>query len=654
MSDDRVVSSLRGEDDVIPATIGLAVLPHPAPLPMPEQSLRHGRLRVSRQRTSPAAIGWRRFYLLSLTILTTAYATWVMIMGILPQGITILDICLIVLFIFLFAWISLSFASALAGFFCIVFGAGGKLGIDPQKPLPQLQTRTALLMPTYHEDPRRLIAGLQAMFESLAETGRLAHFDFFILSDSRQHAIALAEEREYLDLCQRLHADKQIFFRRRHDNSGRKAGNVADWVRRFGAAYPQMIVLDADSVMTGDAIVRLVAAMEQHSDVGVIQSVPTVVGGRTLFARMQQFSNRVYGPIVSYGVAWWHGAESNYWGHNAVIRTKAFADHAGLPELRGLRPFGGHVLSHDFVEAALLRRGGWAVHMVPYLQGSYEEGPPTLTDLLIRDRRWCQGNLQHLKVFHAAGLHWVSRMHMLVGIGHYFTAPLWGMMMLVGIAIPELGSGSTLVRKEVFSPMLYWHSRTDGQIFWIFIWSMAILLAPKAFGYLALLADRTGRQMCGGAQRMLISILCETVLSALMAPVVMYIQSRGVFEVLAGKDSGWDAQQRDVSVVSWRALRRRYAGLTCVGGFMGCLAYVVSPYFAAWMSPVIFGMVLSIPVVAVTSMGRIGDFCRRRGLFSIPEEVAPPAVLQRAVELRLAALDDDTWQRCSHPKYTVS
>lgn len=653
MSKRTAAVGLRG-DEVTPATIGLAVLPKLAPLPMPEQSLRHGRLRVPRQRTSPAAIVWRRFYLIALTTLSTTYASWAMIMVFLPQGVNILDICLIALFVLLFAWITLSFASALAGFFCIVFGAGGKLGIDPQRPLPQLQTRTALLMPTYHEDPRRLIAGLQAMYESLATTGQMDQFDFFILSDSRRHDIAQAEEREYTDLCRRLHGENHIFFRRRRDNSGRKAGNIADWVRNFGGAYLQMIVLDADSVMTGEAIVRLVAAMEQHKDVGLIQSLPAVVGGRTLFARMQQFSNRVYGPIVAYGVAWWHGAESNYWGHNAVIRTKAFADHAGLPSLRGLEPFGGHVLSHDFVEAALIRRGGWAVHMVPYLQGSYEEGPPTLTDLLIRDRRWCQGNLQHLNVFHAAGLHWVSRLHMLIGIGHYFTAPLWAMLMLVGIAIPELGSSGTLVSKEVFSPILYWHSRTDGQVFWIFIWSMAILLAPKIFGYLALLTDRSLRRMCGGAEKMLVSLLLETVLSALMAPVVMYIQSRGVFEVLAGKDSGWDAQQRDVEVVSWPALRRRYAGLTCVGLFIGALAYQVSPHFAAWMSPVITGMLLSIPVVAITSMGRLGDFCRRVGLFSIPEEVAPPTVLQRAVQLRLAALDDDAWHRCSRPTHRVS
>ena len=166
-------------------------------------------------------------------------------------------------------------------------------------------------------------------------------------------------------------------------------------MRRFGGAYPQMLILDADSLMTGDTIVRLAGAMERHPDVALIQTLPVIVNGNTLFARMQQFAGRVYGPVIAHGVAWWHGAESNYWGHNAIIRTRAFAAHAGLPELRGIKPFGGTVLSHDFVEAALLRRGGWALHMVPGLAGSYEEGPPSLTDMLVRDRRWCQGNLQH-------------------------------------------------------------------------------------------------------------------------------------------------------------------------------------------------------------------------------------------------------------------
>lgn len=617
---------------------GRAVLPSEAPLEMPEQSLREGELRVPHQRTSPPGMALRRFYLVGGTAAMTAVASWMMLNVMWPGGINVLEACLLVLFVPLFAWIAMSFASALAGFVTVVVGAGRKLGIDPDAPLPRLRTRTALLVPTYNEDPRRLLAGLRAIYESVVDTGQLDRFDFFVLSDTTKEPIGRAEEQVYAELCDAVGGHGRIFYRRRADNGGRKAGNIADWVRRFGAAYPQMLILDADSLMTGDTIVRLVDGMERNPDVGLIQTLPEVVNGRTLFARMQQFSGRVYGPVVAYGVAWWHGAESNYWGHNAVIRTQAFAENAGLPALPGRRPFGGHVLSHDFVEAALMRRGGWATHMVPYLSGSYEEGPPTLTDLLIRDRRWCQGNLQHAKIVAAPGLHWVSRMHMMIGIGHYFTAPMWAMLMLIGIAIPLLGQGALDLTAELpFSPLRYWHSRGDGGVMWVFVFTMAVLLSPKVLGYLALLVDRNERRACGGAVRALLSILIETLLAALMAPVVMYRQSRGVAEVLAGKDSGWDAQQRDDGKISWPALVQSYGGLTLFGLMVGWMAYEVSPALAAWMAPVIIGMVLSIPVVALTSLRSVGDALSRWGVFRIPEETAPPKVLVRATELRREA-----------------
>src|SRR3546814_12846470 len=222
----------------------------------------------------------------------------------------------------------------------------------------------------------------------------------------------------------------------RYDNHERRACNITGWGRLGGGAYPQLLIRGEDSRMTGETCVRLAGAMGGHDDGALIQTLPVIVNGNTLFARMQQCAARVYGPVIAYGVAWWHGAESNYWGHNAMIRTRAFAQCAGLPELRGVKPFAGTVLSHDFVEAALMRRGGWALHMVPSLGGSYEEGPPSLTDMLVRDRRWCQGNLQHGAVLPGKGLHWVRRWHLLTGIGPHFTRPIGAMAVWGGVAIP--------------------------------------------------------------------------------------------------------------------------------------------------------------------------------------------------------------------------
>ncbi|MET4616847.1 membrane glycosyltransferase [Stenotrophomonas sp. 2619] len=621
------------------ADAGQAILPAEVPMSMPEQSFRDGRLQVPRQRTAPRLMALRRFYILGGTGAMTLAATVMMWKVLAMNGISVLEACLLVLFVALFAWIALSFSGAVAGFLTAVFDRGYKLGIDPDQPLPVVHTRTALLMPTYNEDPRRLLAGLQAIYESVADTGQLAQFDFFVLSDTRREDIGRAEEQAFAALCDAVGGHDRLFYRRRGDNSGRKAGNIADWVRRFGGGYPQMLILDADSLMTGDTIVRLVAGMEHNPDVGLIQTLPAVIGGRTLFARMQQFGGRVYGPVIGRGVAWWHGAESNYWGHNAIIRTQAFAENAGLPALPGREPFGGHVLSHDFVEAALMRRGGWATHMVPYLKGSYEEGPPTLTDMLVRDRRWCQGNLQHAKVVGSKGLHWVSRMHMMIGIGHYFTAPMWGMLMLVGIAIPLFQGGIDFNEVLHLSPSLYWRHQDEEKVIRMFAITMVVLLTPKVLGYVAMLLDRVERRGCGGGIRALLSMLLETLLAALMAPVVMYVQSRGVAEVLAGKDSGWDAQQRDDGGISWPALIRGYGGLSVFGLFMGVLAYAVSPSLAAWMAPVVVGMVLAIPVVALTSSRSAGTLMHRLRLMEIPEETAPPKVLVRAAELRRAAAE---------------
>ena len=618
---------------------GRSVLPAETPLGMPEQSFTDGRLQVSRQRTAPRMIALRRFYVFGGTAAMTVAATAMMWKVLAVNGVTVLEGCLLLLFVALFAWIALSFAGALAGFLTAVFDRGYKLGIDPDEPLPQVHTRTALLMPTYNEDPRRLLAGLQAIYESVASTGQLEQFDFFVLSDTRRDDIGAAEEQAFAELCDAVDGHARLFYRRRGDNSGRKAGNIADWVRRFGGGYPQMLILDADSLMTGDTIVRLVAGMEHNPDVGLIQTLPAVIGGRTLFARMQQFGGRVYGPVIGRGVAWWHGAESNYWGHNAVIRTEAFAGNAGLPPLPGRQPFGGHVLSHDFVEAALMRRGGWATHMVPYLKGSYEEGPPTLTDMLVRDRRWCQGNLQHAKVVGTRGLHWVSRMHMMIGIGHYFTAPMWAMLMLIGIAIPLFQGGIDFNDVLHLSPGVYWRQQDETQVIRMFAITMAVLLLPKVLGYLAMLMDSTERRGCGGGIRALLSMLLETILAALMAPVVMYVQSRGVAEVLAGKDSGWDAQQRDDGGISWPALIKGYGGLSVFGLFMGVLAYAVSPALAAWMAPVVVGMVLAVPVVALTSDRRAGELLHRLRLMEIPEETSPPTILLRAAQLRRAAAE---------------
>jgi membrane glycosyltransferase len=616
-------------DSLTASATRFRALPDEAPLAMPTQSLRQAPPRAPRPPSAPRAMALRRFVVIGGAVVLTVAGAWEMYTVFAVNGLTALAVFMLALFLALFAWIALSFTSALAGFISLIGGGGCRLGTGPHTKLPQLATRTALLMPTYNEQPARIMAGLQAIDESLREIGANDAFDLFILSDTTDPDVWVAEEAGFLALRERTGGAARIFYRHRPKNTARKSGNIAEWVRRFGGAYPQFLILDADSLMTGEALVRLVGAMERHPDVGLIQTLPIITGATTLFARVQQFAGRVYGPLIAHGIAWWHGSEGNYWGHNALIRTRAFAEQAGLPELQGRKPFGGPIMSHDFVEAALMRRAGWAIHMVPGLRGSYEEVPPTLTDLAVRDRRWCQGNLQHAAVLPARGLYSISRLHLLTGIGSYLTAPLWLLFILTGILIAVQ---ARFVLPDYFpqgkSLFPQWPVIDPVRAMWMFVGTMGLLLVPKLLGCIAMVLHRQERRGCGGVLRLLAGVLFETLVAGLMAPVVMLTQSIDVVAILLGRDSGWSAQRRDDGGIPAGETRRLYRRHTVLGVLLGAVAWLVSAYLALWMLPVVLGLALAIPLALLTGRRWSG------GLLRTPEDVAPPAVVARAAALR--------------------
>lgn len=612
-------------------------LPDEAPLDMPMQSLWHrpgSRRDTAHLPSEPGGMALRRLLVIGGAALMTVAAANEMYKVLTAGTLTALAIVVLSLFVALFAWIALAFTSAVCGFGCMLGNGARRLGIAPGGPLPTLDVRTALLMPTYNESTARVMAGLQAIYESLASTDRLDWFDLFILSDTTDPDIWIAEEAAFLGLRARTGGYDRIFYRHRRFNTERKAGNIGDWVRHFGGSYPQMLVLDADSVMSGEAIVRLAAAMVAHPDVGLLQTLPIIVNGASLFARMQQFAGRVYGPLIAHGIAWWHGAEGNYWGHNAMIRTAAFAAQAGLPTLSGRKPFGGHILSHDFVEAALLRRGGWAIHMLPALVGSYEESPPSLVDLALRDRRWCQGNMQHAAVLSGRGLHWISRLHLLMGIGSYITAPLWLMFLVASILISVQ---ARFIRPDYFpagrSLFPVWPVIDPVRAMWVFGGTMAVLLVPKLLSYVVLLLHSELRRGCGGGLRAFLSVLIETLIAGLIAPIAMLTQSGHVVAIIFGRDAGWQPQRRDDGGMPFNQIARLYWRHTGLGLLFGGTAWLVSPYLALWMSPVVLGLALAIPMAALTAAIAPGKALRRLGLLHTPEEVRPPTVLAQANSL---------------------
>jgi membrane glycosyltransferase len=605
-------------------------LPPESPLAMSKQQLRGNEPGKGEGRVVLApVIAFRRACIFVGTALMTSAGCYEMYEVLQVGGVTILEWMVFILFVLLFTWIAFSFMSALAGFAVLLFRLKDPLGIDLNAPLPPIESRNAMLLPTYNEDPYQIMARLRAMCESVEQRGYGASFDWFVLSDTTNPSVWIAEEKCFLRLREAL-GSGNVYYRHRPENTARKSGNIEDWIKRFGAAYDHMIVLDADSLMTEDTIVRLASAMEAHPGVALIQTLPVVVNAKTLFARLQQFSGRLYGPLIAAGIAWWHGSEGNYWGHNAIIRLRAFAQDAGLPDLKGRKPFGGHILSHDFVEAALMRRGGWAIRMAPALGGSFEECPPSLLDFAARDRRWCQGNLQHLAVLPARGLHWVSRLHLLMGIGSYLTAPLWLLFLVFGILI---SLQAQFVRPEYFpkgfSLFPKWPAQDPILAAWVFVGTMGLLIVPKILAFILLGTQTRTRKLFGGSLLVFTGLVIETLLSGLIAPVMMVFQSVAVGEILLGRDAGWQVQRREDGELPRGELIRKYALPSVFGLAMAVSAYAVSLPLLLWMAPVIIGLWLCVPIAMLSSSVSNRD----AGLFRTPEQVAPPTVLIRANEL---------------------
>jgi membrane glycosyltransferase len=604
--------------------LAFRAMPPDAPLDAPVQDFQAPPAGAHRRLTSSPASLRKRLVLLLGVAGFAAFdcAALAQVLGA-DGSITALEFLTIVLSVLLGAWLFFGVLSATAGFFA---GLGEPAGEPALRAPPR--GRTAILLPTYNEDPGLILAAVEAMAEELEPAGLADGCDFFILSDTRDPALARAEATGVLRLRARLTDGPQVYYRRRSANTERKAGNIADWVANWGGAYAYMLVLDADSLMSGRAVAELVARMDAEPGLGLLQTAPSIINAATPFARIQQFANRLYGPVFARGQAWWSGSEGNYWGHNAIIRVAAFAACARLPHLTGPRPFGGHIQSHDFVEAALLRRAGWAVRMIPTLPGSHEESPPTLLDAAARDRRWCQGNLQHARILAAAGLHWVSRLHLLSGILAYLTPVLWLALLVVGSFVWP----AQHIAHDSYA------GRAMAALFALFL---ALLGAPKLMGLALALRSAETRRGFGGARRLVLGVLVESVASLLLTPVTMVMQCMAVFDVLLGRDSGWSAQHREGAELSRRDAWRAHWGHVLLGlcGAFGAL--LVSKAMLFWTSPVFLSLTLSAFLSLHGSRPVKGEGL----LLQIPEEHEPPAVARRAMSLRQAYADEAALRR---------
>ncbi len=569
--------------------------------------------------------------------------------------ITPLKWALLVLFVVNFSWIALAFTSAIVGFVSLLTAQ------RERAPLPPLKGRVAVVMPIYNEAPARVFAAMAALREEIEDSANRAQFDYFFLSDSTNPDVWIAEERAFVALKESLPPDARLYYRHRPKNVARKAGNIDDFVTRWGGAYDYMLVLDADSLMTGECVLQLAATMEADPDAGIIQTLPLIINRNTFFARLQQFAARIYGLVIAAGLAVWSGRSGNYWGHNAIIRTKAFAQACGLPHLRGRPPFGGHILSHDFVEAALMLRAGYSVYMLPTLRGSYEESPPSLIDVAARDRRWCQGNLQHLRVIGARGLRLSSRQHLATGVMSYLSSPIWMASLIVGMVLVVQ---SAYIRPEYFTHEFAlfpdWPRFDYERALQLFAVTMAVLLAPKLMGLIYAIFRAPTRRACGGAAGLIGSALVEVVFAALIAPIMMVIQTGSVMQILLGRDTGWTPQRRDDGSIPLRDIVRRHWSHVALGVLTLVTGLMISTSLVAWMSPTIAGLLLAIFLSALSGELSVGLALRRMGLLVTPEEGERPRVAVRAEQIAaelapatrmedpLIAIRDDAHLRAVH------
>ena len=577
----------------------------------------------ARERWQHAA-GQRRLIFTVLTVISTVVASALFARAQPDYGNAWLEYAQIALFAILSTWVVTGFVTALMGFYVSLRGDNHALSarqvqghsLDPQ-------ARTAIVMPICNEDVGTVFAGLRATCESVAATGHAGVFDVFVLSDSSNPEQVAAERAAWEGLRAALATHPQqpqieVYYRLRQRRTHRKAGNVADFCRRWGKDYRYMIVLDADSVMSGDCIVSMVKLMQAHPRAGIIQTATQAVGHATLHARAQQFASRVTGRLFTLGMQFWQLGESHYWGHNAIIRVEPFMQHCALAPIKGKGGMAGPIMSHDFVEAALMRRAGYHVWLVSDLTGSYEQQPPDLLSELQRDRRWCQGNLQNSRLIAEPGLHRVHRAMFAIGAMSYLSAPLWLAFLTFGTALWI--SGAALVPD--------WHA-LPAELRSLWAWTLCMLFMPRVLGLAAVFLQRD-QQSYGGGAALLRSAAAETVLALLQAPIRMLAHSLFVLVAVTGLKLEWKSPPRHAEGVTWREAAVRLSPMTVVIGLHALAIAAVQSGALIWLAPVALPLLLAVPLAVLTSHVALGGWMRTRGLLLIPEESRAPAVLRRA------------------------
>jgi membrane glycosyltransferase len=565
----------------------------------------------------------RRIVAILSASLYLALVTWLAsVLG--YDGWSELDIAISVSFVILAPWTVIGFCNAALGLWLLHFRDGGIEEVAPfqaARDEAALRARTAILMTIRNEEPTRVFARLEAMKESLDSTGESARFDWFVLSDTSDAVIADKEEAAFA-LWRARAGGAPLFYRRRSNNFGYKAGNIRDFCERWGRLYEFMIPLDADSLMDGETILRLVRIGEAYPRIGILQSLVVGAPSSSAFARIFQFGMRHGMRTYTLGAAWWIADCGPYWGHNALVRVAPFYNHCALPKLKN----GRQILSHDQIEAALMRRAGYEVRVLPVETGSYEDNPPNLSEFVRRELRWCQGNMQYLSLLRMSGFLPTSRFQLIWAINMFVGAPAWTMVIalapLEGISKNDMADFSAVSTICLFATFLMFH------------------MAPKLAGLVDVALTPGAIARYGGVMTFIAGAIIELVSSPVVVSVTTFSVSLRLATLVVGRSGEWRAQIREVESLSWRAALGALWPQLGFGTLIFALGAIYAPQLLLWSLPVTLGYLLAVPFAVLTASPRVGALFRRWDLCATPEEVGKIEIfanLQRALKAQTSS-----------------
>lgn len=544
------------------------------------------------------------------------------------DGFDLFDGLMLVLYAGTLPWVVIGLWNAVIGFSLIQFKRDWLHHVVPLEGLETgevAQTApTAIVVPIFNEDPEAVVHHLKAIEKSLAEMGRDEAFEFFLLSDTQDPQLAEQEQNAFLSWQRASTRPSRLTYRRRTDNKRRKVGNIEDFCEHWGNRFKYMIVLDADSLMSGKAILRLTHLMERNPQLGILQTLVVGLPSDSAFGRIFQFGMRHGMRSYTTGSAWWQGDAGPYWGHNAIVRLAPFRAHCTLPRLPGKEPLGGEILSHDQVEAALMRAAGYEVRVLPIEDGSYERNPPSLPDFVKRDLRWCQGNMQYFGLLNWRVWRPMGRVQLALAILMYLSSPMWLGFLFLGLTRMVLSgyeeaAGALALPQAVVDRV----ASTEGILF--FATMMTIAFAPKIMGVADILVSSEKRKRYGGGLRMAIGSLVEIVFGALLAPIMAVAQSLFIAGLFIGGKASWNGQQRDAHSVSWWEALTGFWPQTIVGLIFAVGLWRFHPEALPWAAPLLLSWGLAIPFAALSASPALGRLVSRYRLCGIPEEFEMPA-----------------------------